>query len=178
MPHRVRPEHKKAHPVHVTLRARVSELRDFPVFEAVATALARGSKDFFRVCEYSVQHNHIHLIVEADDTDSLSRGMQGLVARIAKAVNRAMHRKGAVFADHYHAHELRKPTEVRNALVYVLNNWKKHLPGGNRGLDGCSSGEMVHRMDRSSSGHAVAPLGGDRMAPERRMAPARAHRLP
>jgi REP-associated tyrosine transposase len=141
VPHRVRPVHKKPHPVHVTLRARVSTLRDFPVFEAVAEALKKGSKRFFRVCEYSVQRNHIHLIVEADGTDSLSRGMQGLVARIAKAVNRTMHRKGSVFADHYYAHELRKPTEVRNALVYVLNNWRKHLPGANRGVDGCSSGK-------------------------------------
>jgi len=141
VPHRVRPEHKKAHPVHITLRARVSELRDFPVFDAVAAAIAKGSKTFFRVCEYSVQRNHIHLIVEANDTEWLARGMQGLVARLAKAVNRAMHRKGSVFADHYYAHELRTPTEVRNALVYVLNNWKKHLPGANRGVDGCSSGK-------------------------------------
>lgn len=141
VPHRVRPVHKKAHPVHVTLRALVATLRDFPVFDVVETALARGSKDFFRVCEYSVQRNHIHLIVEADDTGALSRGMQGLVARLAKAVNRVMRRKGSVFADHYHAHELRTPTEVRNALVYVLNNWKKHLPGTNRGVDGCSSGK-------------------------------------
>ena len=141
VPHRVRPQHKKDHPVHVTLCARVSTLRDFPVFESVAEALAKGSKSFFRVCEYSVQRNHIHLIIEAEDTDSLSRGVQGLVARIAKAVNRAMHRRGAVFADHYYAHELGKPTEVRNALVYVLNNWKKHLPGANRGVDGCSSGK-------------------------------------
>jgi REP element-mobilizing transposase RayT len=141
VPHRPRPAHKKAHPVHVTLRALVSTLRDFPVFEAVAEALARGSKDFFRVCEYSVQRNHIHLVAEAEDTDSLSRGMQGLVARVAKAVNRALHRKGAVFADHYHAHELRTPTEVRHALVYVLNNWKKHLPGANQDVDGCSSGK-------------------------------------
>jgi REP element-mobilizing transposase RayT len=141
VPHRVRPVHKKAHPVHVTLRARVSTLRDFSVFDAVEAALAKGSKSFFRVCEYSVQRNHIHLIVEAGDTVALSRGMQGLVARIAKAVNRAMHRRGSVFADHYHAHELCKPTEVRNALVYVLNNWKKHLPGANRGVDGCSSGK-------------------------------------
>src|SRR5262245_40953917 len=107
VPHRVRPEHKKANPVHVTLRARISELRDFPVFEAVEAALAKSSKSFFRVCEYSVQRNHIHLIVEADGTVALSRGMQGLVARLAKAINRAVHRKGSVFADHYYAHALR-----------------------------------------------------------------------
>jgi REP element-mobilizing transposase RayT len=141
--------------VHVTLRAVVSSLRDFPVFDAVANAVARGSKDFFRICEYSVQRNHIHLIIEADDTVALSRGMQGLVARVAKAVNRAASRSGAVFSDHYHAHELRKPTEVRNALVYVLNNWKKHLPGANRGVDGCSSG-------RSFDGWVNEEPNGDR----------------
>jgi REP element-mobilizing transposase RayT len=141
VPHRPRPEHKQSHPVHVTLRAVVSSLRDYPIYEAVETALSRASKGFFRVCEFSVQRNHIHLIVEADNTVALSRGMQGLVARLAKAVNRAMQRRGAVFSDHYHAHELRTPTEVRNALVYVLNNWKKHLPGANRGVDGCSSGK-------------------------------------
>src|SRR5262245_42828667 len=96
VPHRTRPEHKKAHPVHVTLRALVSCLRDFPVFEEVAQALANGSKDFFRVCEYSVQRDHIHLVVEADHAVALARGMQGLVARVAKAVNRVLVRGGAV----------------------------------------------------------------------------------
>ena len=33
------------------------------------------SKAFFRVCEYSVQRNHIHLIVEAVSKRDLSRGM-------------------------------------------------------------------------------------------------------
>src|SRR5262245_5095066 len=71
VPHRRRLVHKRAHPVHVTLRARVTSLRDFPVFDAVAAALAKGSKPFFRACEYSVQMNHLHLLVEADDTTAL-----------------------------------------------------------------------------------------------------------
>ena len=118
VPHRVRSKHEEDHPVHVTLRSRVSELRDFPVFDAVEMALARGSKDFFRVCEYSVQRNHIHLIVEADDTVSLSRGLQGLVARLAKAINRAMRRKGSVFAD--------TPSPLPAATAWLLNvGWRR-----------------------------------------------------
>jgi hypothetical protein len=106
-----------------------------------------------------VQRNHIHLLVEAEDTIALSRGMQGLVARLAKAVNRAMRRKGSVFADHYHAHELRTPTEVRNALIYVLNNWKKHLPGANRGVDGCSSGKWFDGWsDAEAAGARPLPV--------------------
>ena len=34
--------------------------------------------------------------------------------------------KGKVFTDRYHAHVLRTPREVRNALVYVLQNARRH----------------------------------------------------
>src|SRR5262249_9125783 len=63
-----------------------------------------------------------------------ARGCQGLAVRIAKAVNRALGRRGAVWGDRYHARWLRTPREVRAALVYVLQNWRKHVPGA-RGLD-------------------------------------------
>ena len=81
-----------------------------------------------RMVHFSVQGNHIHLIVEADDKKCLSRGLQGLNVRIARAVNRALGRKGNVFADRYHARILKTPTEVRNAVRYVLNNLRKHRP--------------------------------------------------
>ncbi len=54
--------------------------------------------------------------------------MQGLGVRIAKALNRLMGRKGAVFADHYHARQLRSPTQVANAIAYVLMNFMHHFP--------------------------------------------------
>ena len=52
--------------------------------------------------------------------------MQGLAIRIAKGVNRAIGRKGQIFADRYHARILRTVTEVRNAVNYVRKNWHKH----------------------------------------------------
>ncbi|MCA1828240.1 MAG: hypothetical protein ABR567_22120, partial [Myxococcales bacterium] len=80
-----------------------------------------------RVVHYSVQGNHLHLIVEAADRVSLRRGMQGLMVRIARAVNRAAApRKGGVFADHYFARELRTPAEVRRAVRNVLDNRMLH----------------------------------------------------
>ena len=47
-----------------------------------------------RIIEFSVQGNHLHLIVEAENSDALSRGMQGLAIRIAKALNSLMERAG------------------------------------------------------------------------------------
>jgi len=101
------------------------------VFKAMRAALAEGHKAAFRVVHFSVQSNHLHLIVEASDKNALSRGMQGLTVRMARAVNRTLGGKGGVFADRYHAHELRTPRETRAALLYVLQNWAKHGRGGN-----------------------------------------------
>ena len=68
----------------------------------------------------------MHLIVEAHDKATLSRGMLGLNVRVARAINRVLRAHGRVWSERYHSHELRTPREVRNALVYVLMNAKKH----------------------------------------------------
>ena len=38
-----------------------------------------------------------------------------------------MKRRGRVFADRYHAHVLRTPTETRRAVLYVRHNHHKHM---------------------------------------------------
>jgi len=56
----------------------------------------------------------------------MSRAMQGLAVRLARAVNRTMNRRGPVFADRFHDRVLRSPRQVRHALAYVLCNARKH----------------------------------------------------
>ena len=65
--------------------------------------------------------------------------MQGLAIRVAKAVNRCLGRSGRVWDDRFHSRALRTPREVRNVLVYVLLNGRKHGVIGH-GIDPCSSG--------------------------------------
>src|SRR5256885_896436 len=87
----------------------------------------KGRKRFgFRVTHCSVQGNHIHLIAEAENRLSLARGMKGLAVRIARGVNRAVGRRGPLFAERYHAHVLKTPREVRHAIDYLLANWFRH----------------------------------------------------
>lgn len=81
----------------------------------------------FRLAHFSVQHNHLHLIVEADDRRAMSNGLRLLLARIARGLNGVMHGHGARFDDRYHEHVLTTPTEVVNALRYVLGNRAVHL---------------------------------------------------
>jgi len=138
--HCARPPHSAAHPVHVTLRTghTVRCLRAGRVFPAVLRALAAASHEGFRILHFSVQDDHLHLIVEADDTRALGRGLRGLAIRVARALNRALGRRGRVWGDRYHARALTTPREVRHCLVYVLRNRSKHCEG-ERGLDPCSS---------------------------------------
>lgn len=65
--------------------------------------------------------------------------MQGLLIRVAKALNRLWGRSGSVFADRYHERVLKTPKEVRAALVYVLHNAKKHGLRLAQGVDRFSS---------------------------------------
>jgi len=45
---------------------------------------------------------------------------------MARALNRAMSRRGPVFADRYHAHLLSSPQQASRAVRYVLQNWAIH----------------------------------------------------
>ena len=142
VPHRKRKKMSRSEPVHVTLkRARgLPGMRTKEAMMVLRKAFAAGcSRPDFRLVHYSVQHDHLHLIVEAEGRPELARGMQGLAVRIARALNRLWGRKGTVFADRYHDHVLRKPKEVRNAIRYVLMNAKKHGMAVSKGLDPFSS---------------------------------------
>ena len=140
MPRRARPAHDAAHPVQVTLRTTraVRCLRSARLFPAIRRALAVSSHAGFRIVHFSVQDHHVHLLVEGETRERLSGGLRGLAIRIARAVNRVLGRRGAVWADLYHARALSTPREVRHSIVYVLTNRKKHDPGAT-GLDPCSS---------------------------------------
>jgi putative transposase len=119
-------------------------LRGFKVYRAIHRALCGGNlHEGFRLVQYSVQQNHLHLIPEAKSTMDLSRAVQGLAIRLARALNRAMRRTGRVFADRYRSRLLTDPLDARNTLRYVLNNARRHvrraLRNWTRWTDPCSS---------------------------------------
>ncbi len=127
--HGARPVLLARFPVHVTLRVlpHVWNLRSRRGSRVIARAFAAGGDRFgMRLCEYSIQGNHLHFLVEAADRKALSRGMQGLSIRLARGLNALMGRHGKVLADRFHARILRTPTEVRRALSYVVGNRDVH----------------------------------------------------
>jgi hypothetical protein len=142
--HVQRPALTAKHPLHVTIRfvAGLPSLREPVLLARVRAALRAGKERFgLRVCHYSVQGNHMHLVVEATSRRALTLGMRGLGVRIARGVNAALGRTGCVIGDRYHARALETPRATRNALVYVLLNSARHH-GRSMRLDPASSGAV------------------------------------
>ena len=137
--HRARARVSSGCGVHVTLRVRegVWSLRGTRAFAVLSRCFERAKDRLgFRLIHFSVQGNHLHLLVEARDNQALARGVQGLAVRVAKGLNKLMRRRGPVFADHYHSRVLRTPTEAARARGYVLNNFAHHAARWGEPVDG------------------------------------------
>jgi hypothetical protein len=152
--HVTRPRVTQHVPSHVTLRlvAGLPSLREKRTFRVVREALGAPRAGDARVVHYSVQSNHLHLIVEAGNALVLARGMQALSIRLAKRLNRSFARRGRVFADRFHLRPLKTPLEVRRALAYVLNNYRRHADATGPRLplsfrDACSSAAAFDGWD-------------------------------
>ncbi|MCW5806635.1 MAG: transposase [Deltaproteobacteria bacterium] len=114
--HRTRDAHPGWHPVHVVLRTlpAVGRLRRRRIYQAIRRAVAKtwGCVEY-RIVHISIQHNHLHLLVEASSKETLALGMQSFATCAAKAINKALERAGKVFAHRYHAtavHRARRAT--------------------------------------------------------------------
>lgn len=134
--------------------------------------IAAGAGDFGS-CIFSVQSNHLHLLVEAETRRALIAGMRGFNVSLARRVNRLLFRKGRLLAERWHAHALTSPRAVRHALVYVLANARKHGALAS-GLDPLSSAPYFGGFREFPDG---APIGAEpKLVP--RFARAGSHPLP
>ena len=151
--HVARPEVSARDPQHVTLRVvegvpSLARERFVKILRAVVRAshkdangcsldgkrprksrragAARVAAGGFRIVEFNVLGNHLHLMCEAGSKVALSRGIQGFTVCATSRLNAALGRTGSLFAQRYHARALKTPREVRNALAYVLLNRKHH----------------------------------------------------
>jgi REP-associated tyrosine transposase len=127
-PHRSRPALSNRHPVHVVYRITgVCELRRREIYAVFRRVLGHycGLADF-RIVHISIQTNHLHMLVEAADASVLTERMKSFAIRAARALHKRQGSCGQVFAYRYHASQIKTARYARNALAYVLNNWRRH----------------------------------------------------
>ena len=128
VPHETRPE--VAGPIHVVWRIRrgLPDLRTPRGLRRLEGAFRKGKeREGFALLHYSIQHDHLHLMVEVKNRRKLSRGLQALGIRLAKSLNSLWRRrKGNVFAERYFAVALESCRQMWRTVRYVLNNGRKH----------------------------------------------------
>ena len=148
-PHRLRASLASRHPCHVTFKVKkdVHALRSAKLVDELERSWREvRERRRFRLVHYSIQGDHVHMVVEAASARDLACGLKSVVARFGRAVNRVFHRAGQVLGDRSHVHVLRAPREVRNAIAYVLLNARRHLAQARRMLSRLAS------IDPASSG--------------------------
>lgn len=128
VPHETRPE--VTGPIHVVWRIRrgLPGLRTPRGLRRLERALRKGKeRDGFALLHYSIQQDHIHLMVEVKNRRKLSKGLQALGIRLAKSLNSLWRRKaGTVFAERYFAVALEGWRQIWRTVRYILNNGRKH----------------------------------------------------
>jgi len=134
-PHDKRPKVNGEQALHIVLRVvpAVGSMRRRAMYKAVRDAsVVVAIRERIRILHISIQRTHIHLLVEAANKVALARGMQGFQISVARNINTALgpdkyrRRRGPVFAGRYHLVVITSPRQARNALSYLLNNWRKH----------------------------------------------------
>ena len=140
-------------PVHVTIRLRrgIPTLRQPRFVRRFRSSLSEACvRHGFRVVHYSIQRDHVHLLIEAHTNHSIACGMKSVGARIGKLTNRLFQRKGKVLDGRYHLRPLRTPLEVHRALRYVLLNHRHHA--AQRRKPAHSTHRVQAQPDPASSG--------------------------
>ena len=153
-PHKTRVRFSCPTPVHTTLRvvAPIATLRRPDAYHAIRRAMYTiVERSNFRIVHISIERDHLHLLIEADDHESLWDGLRAFESSAAQRLNRAIsvatrtRRVGRVFGDRYHARLITSPTQARNTISYILNNWRRH--GYDQGME-----TMFWDVDYYSSG--------------------------
>ena len=125
--------------MHITLKLKYTSLRTHQMHKAMKRAAIRAKQYGLYILHYSILDDHIHAVVEAKSNDALATGMKCLCGSLGRAFRKLLGGKGAVFKDRYHMHVLRTPTEMKNALKYVLVNAARHM-------------KVIEHIDEFSSG--------------------------
>lgn len=118
--HRTRERVNLKIPLHINFKVKAS-IRNKLCLKILKRAILNGREKGLIISHFSLQSNHVHLIIEARDNKTLTKGMRSLTITFAKNIN-----KGSIQIERYHLHVLKSLNEVKNAVHYVLFNEQKH----------------------------------------------------
>lgn len=126
--HTAREKISKPTALHLTIKVRENkaDIKTKKILKALHQAIKRARFKKLKIIHYTLEYNHLHLVVEAHNNLILQKGMQALGVSLSKAINRIKQLKGAVYKHRYHFRKLASRREFKNALLYIFKNGMKH----------------------------------------------------
>ena len=89
-------------------------------------AIFNARKKGLRIIHFSLEYDHVHLLVEAADNVELGKGMQSFGVTLSKAINRMRKMKGTVYKHRYHFRQISSSRELKYVMKYIFSNGVKH----------------------------------------------------
>lgn len=124
-------------PLHINFKFR-TQIKNKFCLKLLKRAIINARSHGLRINQFSIMSNHVHLIVESENNEVLTRGMRSLTITFAKGL-----KQGKVQMERYHLHVLKSIRETRNAIRYVLFNQQKHEKGTYSRIDEYTSVLML-----------------------------------
>ncbi len=118
--HRNREKVRSYHPLHINFKVK-THIRNKTCLKILKRAIINARAQGLKIVHFSLQSNHVHLVVEAIDNETLTRGMRSLTVTFSKRIDR-----GRIQLERYHLHVLKTLRETKHAIHYVLFNEAKH----------------------------------------------------
>jgi REP element-mobilizing transposase RayT len=126
--HTARPFFTKTRSFMITVKVKKNkaEIRNKTVLHILKRAIQNARRQGLSVIHYTLEYDHAHLLIEAENNVMLGKGMQAFGVTFAKAINRARKQSGTVYKNRYHFSRITTPTQLKNVMNYIFTNGKKH----------------------------------------------------
>jgi REP element-mobilizing transposase RayT len=126
--HTERPLITRLSSLHLTVKIlRIkANLKNKVVLSILKRSILNARKMGLRVIHFSLEYDHVHLLIEAENNIILGKGMQAFGVTFSKALNRMRKINGAVYKHRYHFRKIVGARQLKNVLNYIFNNGIKH----------------------------------------------------
>jgi REP element-mobilizing transposase RayT len=126
--HISREDIKKPTSLHLTIKVRENkaDIKNKQILKALHHSIKRARMKRLKIVHYTLEYNHIHLLVEAEIKQLVHQGMQAFGISLAKKINTIKRLKGTVYKHRYHLRKINSPRDLKNVLHYIFNNGIHH----------------------------------------------------
>ncbi len=113
---------------HLTIKINKenSGLKTNEIAKKIKSSFKKLYENSVNLIHFTIEYDHIHLLVEAKNHICLGKSMQSFGISITKKLNFHRRKIGQVYKHRYHQRILKTKTEIKNVINYIFQNGKKH----------------------------------------------------